>query len=100
MTWCTLPYFILPLLSCITFNSLERHVNLAHHYTELYLEHLEKTKIGRMDLTKRCWSQKAQNLYKKMNDEIKNEQKISIFKTRCKDWIKLNVPALLMKEDD
>ena len=62
--------------------------------------HLEKTKIGRMDLTKRCWSQKAQNLYKKMNDEIKNEQKISIFKTRCKDWIKLNVPALLMKEDD
>ena len=47
---------------------------------EFNLLHLNrsKNKIEWMNLIKRCWSQKAFNVYKEMDEGIKNERKISI----------------------
>ena len=46
---------------------------------------------GRIDLTKRRWSMKIQEVYNSVDINVWNETKISVFKRRIKLWIKRNI---------
>ena len=46
---------------------------------------------GRIDLTKRRWSTKLQRIYNTLEPAIRNEDKISIFKKKIKNWIINNI---------
>ena len=46
---------------------------------------------GRIDLTKRRWSSKIQRTYNTLESEIRNENKISVFKKKIKNWIINNI---------
>ena len=48
-------------------------------------------KMGRMDLTKKRWSNNIQNVFNTVSPEIRNEVKISVFKRRIKSWIRVNI---------
>ena len=46
---------------------------------------------GRMDITKRRWSNKIQLLYDTVDINIRKEIKIWVFKRRIKTWIRNNI---------
>ena len=48
-------------------------------------------KMGRMDLTKKRWSNIIQMVYNSVSPDIQNELKISVFKKRIKSWIRVNI---------
>ena len=48
-------------------------------------------KSGRMDLTKKRWSNNIQYVFNTVSPEIRNEVKISVFKRRVKSWIRVNI---------
>ena len=54
---------------------------------------------ARIDLTRRRWSKNVQTVYDKVDQGIKNERKISVFKRRIKVWIKNNIGILSEKGD-
>ena len=54
---------------------------------------------ARIDLTRRRWSKNVQDVYNKVDQGIKNERKISVFKRRIKVWIKNNIGILSEKGD-
>ena len=47
---------------------------------------------GRIDLTRRTWSQRTLDFYNSLPMDVKNEPKISLFKSKIKKWIKMNIP--------
>ena len=55
--------------------------------------HLENGRMtpGRIDLTKRRLSKNIQSIYYTVDQSIRNAEKISVFKTRIKVWIRKNI---------
>ena len=47
---------------------------------------------GRIDLTDRIWSIRAQEIYRRMNSSVTGAGKVSQFKKRLKVWIRSNIP--------
>ena len=46
---------------------------------------------GRIDLTKRRWSRNIQDIYLTVDPNIRNEDRILVFKKRIKSWIRRNI---------
>ena len=47
---------------------------------------------GRIDLTRRTWSQRTLDFYNNLPMDVKNEPKISLFKSKIRKWINMNIP--------
>ena len=54
---------------------------------------------GRIDLTRRTWSQRTLDIYQTLPSYVKDVQRISSFKLRLKRWIKTNIPLSEGGED-
>ena len=47
---------------------------------------------GRIDLTRRTWSQRTLDFYNNLPMDVKNKPKISLFKSKMRKWINMNIP--------
>ena len=48
-------------------------------------------RMGRMELTKKRWSNNIQSVYNTVDNNIHSEERILVFKKRIMSWIRVNI---------